>query len=85
MSFRPHYISRTNMVSCIPNILSGSMLIFLSKGPISRIVLCPLAELALKSLQALCLESDTSILDSLNADGKALVDICQSLKINNSH
>ena len=39
------------MVSCIPNILSGSMLIFLSKGPISRIVLCPLAELALKSLQ----------------------------------
>ena len=81
MSFRPHYISRTNMVSCIPNILSGSMLIFLSKGPISRIVLCPLAELALKSLQALCLESDTSILDSLNADGKALLDICWDLKI----
>lgn len=61
------------------------MLTFLSKKPIPRIVLCHPAELALKSLQALCLESDSfrrkPFIDSLNADGKALLSICWDLKI----
>ena len=57
------------------------MLTILLKGPISRIVLYPPAELALKSLQALCLDSDSLILDCLNADGKALLGICWDLKI----
>ena len=72
------------MVSCIPNRLSG-MLIFLSKGPISRIVLCPPAGLALKSLQALCLEFDSFILDYVNAEGEALLGICWDLKIKGYH
>lgn len=50
-----------------------------------RIVLCPPAELALKTLQALCLESDSfnhrKLFDSLNADGKVLLGICWDLKI----
>lgn len=58
------------------------MLIFLLKGSIPRIVLRPPAELALKSLQALCLDSDSFILDHLNADGKTLLNNCSDLKIN---
>ena len=58
------------------------MLIFLLKESILRIVLQPPAELALKSLQALCLDSDSFILDHLNADGKTLLNNCSDLKIN---
>ena len=58
------------------------MLIFLLKESIPRIVLQPPAELALKSLQALCLDSDSFILDHLNADGKTLLNNCSDLKIN---
>ena len=58
------------------------MLIFLLKESIPRIVLQPPAELALKSLQALCLDSDSFILGHLNADGKTLLNNCSDLKIN---
>ena len=65
------------------------MLIPMLKEHLSRDVLLPPAQLALMYLQALCLYSDCfkhkAIFDSLNADSKALVDIYQILKINNSH
>ena len=65
------------------------MLIPMLKEHLSRDVLLPPAQLALMYLQALCLYSDCfkhkTIFDSLSADSKALVDICQSLKTNNSH
>ena len=77
------------MVSCIPSGLSTNMLIPMLKEHLSRDVLLPPAQLALMYLQALCLYSDCfkhkAIFDSLNADSKALVEICQILKINNSH
>ena len=58
------------------------MLIFLLKESILRIVLQPPAELALKSLQVLCLDSDSFILGHLNADSKTLLNNCSDLKIN---
>ena len=73
----------------MPSGLSSNMLIPMLKEHLSRDVLLPPAQLALMYLQTLCLYSDcfkhNPIFDSLNADSKALVDICQSLKINNSH
>ncbi|ODM19129.1 hypothetical protein SI65_05746 [Aspergillus cristatus] len=60
------------------------MLILISKATLPRASLLPPAELALKSLQALCLLSDRfkhrTFLDSLNPDGKALLDICWNLE-----
>lgn len=63
----------------------SSMLILISKAALPRIVLLPPAKLALKSLQALCLASDyfkhRMFLNSVDPDGKALLDICWNLKI----
>ena len=56
----------------------------MSKATLPRVFLSPPAELALKSLQALCLLSDRfkhrTFLDSLDPDGKALLDICWNLE-----
>lgn len=72
------------MVSRTPNGLNSSMLILMSKATLPRVALLPPAELALKSLQALCLLSDRfkhrAFLDSLNPDGKALLDTCWNLE-----
>ena len=53
------------------------------KEVLPRYILYPLAELALKSLQAWCLSSETfrslSFRESLDSESKDLLDICQDL------
>lgn len=60
------------------------MLILVFKVTLPRVVLLHPAELALKCLQALCLASvhfeHRMLLDSVDPDSKALLDICWNLK-----